>query len=110
MIVTTTALLGCGSDDARRAPSTAPESPVATTVRHPTASERREQEMWRSFTRAERVAFRKAYFLCNEWFAHDNDPQRGEDYIKSHAGAARLGCGYGSNGVGPYGSALPDLP
>jgi len=66
--------------------------------------------MWRAFTPRERAMFRKAYFLCNEWFAHDNDPQRGDPYLKRHSGAAKLGCGYGSDGVGPYGSGLPDLP
>jgi hypothetical protein len=72
--------------------------------------ELRQQKMWRHYTSRQRAQFRRAYFLCSEWFAHDNDPERGNRYLQTHTGAAGLGCTYGEVRFGPYGSGLPDLP
>jgi hypothetical protein len=66
----------------------------------------REQRTWTAYTRAERAAFRRAYCLCNEGSRMTTIPSGAIGISKTHAGAAKMGCGYRSNGVPSYGSVL----
>jgi hypothetical protein len=74
------------------------------------AWELKELALWKGFTPRQKRVYGNAYYLCNDWFAHDNDPESGAHFLETHAGAARRGCSDGSNGVALYGSRLPDLP
>jgi hypothetical protein len=74
------------------------------------AWELKELALWKGFTPRQNRVYGNAYYLCHDWFAHDNDPESGAHFLETHGGAARRGCSDGSNGVALYGSRLPDLP